>query len=215
MSFLVKASNYPFVIDTGPAVNVNPSANISLPPVNLDSNVINFKPTPPPAKIVNPIAIITEPAVNVNPNANNSRPFVNNPPPTPIPPINITPKPIVNPNPFNASLLSNLLYPVIIPSILILNKNNGNSGNNVSTSTPGSFLSFAQTIIGDGITTIFTINHNLNSKDVIVQVRDLADSSAELSGVDNLATSLNSVQLVFYFAPAIGYQLRVLILVIA
>lgn len=58
---------------------------------------------------------------------------------------------------------------------------------------------FAATI-GDGTATAFTVTHNLNSLDVVVEVRKVSDNSAVI--VDNRASTVNAVIVTFAKAPA-------------
>jgi hypothetical protein len=66
------------------------------------------------------------------------------------------------------------------------------------------------TTIGDGTATSFTITHGLNSRDVIVQVREAA-SPWSYPGVDVAAATTGTVTLSFTTAPSIN-QYRVLVL---
>jgi hypothetical protein len=58
---------------------------------------------------------------------------------------------------------------------------------------------FAATI-GDGAATSIAVNHNLNTQDVVVSVRDA--STNEFVGCKVVATSVNTVTLTFSSAPA-------------
>ncbi|WP_143828831.1 hypothetical protein [Dyadobacter fermentans] len=58
---------------------------------------------------------------------------------------------------------------------------------------------FAATI-GDGTATAFTVTHNLNSLDVVVEIRKVSDNSAVI--VDNRASTANAVIVTFAKAPA-------------
>jgi len=58
---------------------------------------------------------------------------------------------------------------------------------------------FAETI-GDGTTTTFTITHNLNTQDIIIQVKDTETYSNVL--VDTSAPTVNTATVTFAVAPA-------------
>lgn len=62
--------------------------------------------------------------------------------------------------------------------------------------------------IGDGSTTTITLTHNLNTQDVVVSVYDLATRTGVLC--DWVANNVNTVQLTFAIAPAIG-QFRAMV----
>lgn len=63
-------------------------------------------------------------------------------------------------------------------------------------------LMYSDTIVGDGTTTLFTVNHNLNTKNLIVQVTDSTTFATIL--VDTARTSANAITLEFSEAPASG-----------
>lgn len=65
--------------------------------------------------------------------------------------------------------------------------------------------------IGDGVTTDFTITHNFNTKDCIVQVYDM--STGEKFEVADLRNNVNSIEIQFASAPA-SNAYRVLVLAI-
>jgi len=54
--------------------------------------------------------------------------------------------------------------------------------------------------VGDGTNTAYTITHNLNSRDVIVQVYD--NATYETVFVDTARSTVNTVVLTFATAPA-------------
>ena len=63
--------------------------------------------------------------------------------------------------------------------------------------------------IGDGVATVFTVTHNLNTQDVLVSVRLL--STNEVVIADVVANGLNTVQITFAVAPAAAaYRVTVL-----
>lgn len=64
------------------------------------------------------------------------------------------------------------------------------------------------TSIGDGTTTTYTVTHNLNSKDVIVQLYD--NSTFDTVYADVVRDTVNSVQVSFSTAPTLN-DIRVLI----
>ena len=64
----------------------------------------------------------------------------------------------------------------------------------------GNSVSSYNTIIGDGITTIYRITHNLNTTNVIVQIRDCTDMSQVY--VDNRIIDRNVVEIAFKEPPA-------------
>ncbi|MET7253582.1 hypothetical protein [Dyadobacter fermentans] len=56
--------------------------------------------------------------------------------------------------------------------------------------------------IGDGTATAYTVTHNLNTLDVVVEVRKVSDNSSVI--VDNRASTVNAVIVTFAKAPAAG-----------
>lgn len=59
------------------------------------------------------------------------------------------------------------------------------------------------TTVGNASLTTLTVVHNLNTRDVLVQVRDAATPFEEVL-VDNAATDANTISLTFAVAPATG-----------
>jgi len=57
------------------------------------------------------------------------------------------------------------------------------------------------TTIGDGSATSYTVTHNLNSRDLLVQLRD-TDSPYEFSNARIEATTVNTVKVSFLTPPA-------------
>lgn len=58
----------------------------------------------------------------------------------------------------------------------------------------------ASATVGDGVATVLTVTHNLNTQDVVVSVRLV--STNEVVIVDAVANTVNTVQLTFAVAPA-------------
>jgi len=73
------------------------------------------------------------------------------------------------------------------------------SGGVVSLSALG-IASGVTALIGDAATTAFAINHNLGTKNVIVQVRDRTSGAIVIT--DIVTTSVNIVTVTFSSAPA-------------
>ena len=69
------------------------------------------------------------------------------------------------------------------------------------------------TINGDATTTTFTIDHNLGTRDVTVEIYE-ANSPYEKVYVQVLHTTTSSVSVVFGQAPAVGEDYRVVILAV-
>lgn len=67
----------------------------------------------------------------------------------------------------------------------------------------------AEGISGDGSTTAFAIDHNLGTRDVVVQVYD--SSNYDTVYVDTVRTTINRVTVTFAAAPAVGEDYRVVI----
>ena len=66
----------------------------------------------------------------------------------------------------------------------------------------------ASAAIGDGSSTTITFTHGLNTKDVVVSLKDATSDAGVLT--DWTATTVNSVQLTFSVAPTVG-QYRVIV----
>jgi hypothetical protein len=72
---------------------------------------------------------------------------------------------------------------------------------------------FVGTISGDGSTTTFTITHSLNTKDVIVSVRGTSSPYTDLMvNTDVTTNGVNTVQIGFATAPAIGVNFSVTVI---
>ena len=89
------------------------------------------------------------------------------------------------------------------------------AGNGIS--IVGSAISIDQAVaarkgsvtIGDGVATVFTVTHNLNTQDVLVSVRLV--STNEVVIADVVANGVNTVQITFAVAPAAAaYRVTVL-----
>jgi hypothetical protein len=82
-----------------------------------------------------------------------------------------------------------------------------------TTSPPPSVTaSYAETVIADGIRSIFTVTHGLGTTDVIVDVRDPSDSNARIPGVDDLAPTPDTVTVVFGSPPPRDMPLRIIVI---
>ena len=71
--------------------------------------------------------------------------------------------------------------------------------------------SYATTITGDGETSTFTVQHGLNSTDVLVVVRDPSDANADVPDLDNTAPDPDTVQIVMGAPLPAGAVLRVIV----
>ena len=69
--------------------------------------------------------------------------------------------------------------------------------------------SYASTIIGDGINPEFLVNHNLNSRDIILQVFDI-ESGYDAVLLENRRINNDQINLKFKDTPAEGKEYRVL-----
>lgn len=74
----------------------------------------------------------------------------------------------------------------------------------------GGSQKYVGTITGDGTTTSFTITHNLDSRDVIVQVYD--NTSYETVIVDVTRDTVNTVQIDFTTAPVVDKVYKVVVM---
>jgi hypothetical protein len=73
-------------------------------------------------------------------------------------------------------------------------------GGNTSGNTPSGFTGGGfSTLIGDGVSTTYTVTHNLNTENIIVQVFNAI--TGELDAVDMDIASANSISLTFGTAP--------------
>lgn len=77
-------------------------------------------------------------------------------------------------------------------------------------SISGGSSKYVGTITGDGTTTSFTITHNLDSRDVIVQVYDDATYATVL--VDVIRDTVNTVQINFTTAPIVDKVYKVIVM---
>ncbi len=84
----------------------------------------------------------------------------------------------------------------------------GTDAVNLSQLTAAAPQGFAQTI-GDGVATLFTITHNLNTLDVITQVYEAASGTYALA--DARIATVNTVEVAFLLPPTAG-QYRVLVI---
>ena len=69
-------------------------------------------------------------------------------------------------------------------------------------------------ISGDGVATQFTIIHNLNSEDILIQARDIQDSlkAVFLDNYPDPLDPLNKVIISFDFAPSALQSYRILVI---
>jgi len=70
---------------------------------------------------------------------------------------------------------------------------------------------FKATIVGNGTDLTYTVTHNLNTLDVIVQVYDLVSADAPTVFVTTTRNSVNTVVLNFSVAPLVTEEYRVLV----
>ena len=70
------------------------------------------------------------------------------------------------------------------------------------------------TITGDGSTLSFTIDHNLNNEDILVQAREIQDSLREvfLDNYPDPADTLNKLIISFDFAPTALQSYKIIII---
>ncbi len=83
-------------------------------------------------------------------------------------------------------------------------------GRVTSASDQGYTKKYASTIEGDGATTAFTINHNLGSRDVVVNVYDA--TTYEEIVVDIVRTSTSAITVTFGVAPTSSDSYRVVVI---
>ncbi len=76
---------------------------------------------------------------------------------------------------------------------------------------PPSAGSYATTIRTDGIRSIFTVQHPLNSTDVEIVVQDPLDGNAEVPGVDKRAPTPSAIEIEFGAPPPANAPFRILI----
>lgn len=70
---------------------------------------------------------------------------------------------------------------------------------------------YVGTITGDGATTSFVITHNLNSRDIVINIYDTATYEDVI--VDIIRTTVNTITVYFAVAPVIGTNYNVVIIV--
>ena len=71
--------------------------------------------------------------------------------------------------------------------------------------------SYAETITGDSVETDFTITHNKGTRDLVVQIREVASPYAQVSETIE-HTSTNAITVKFASAPGTGVEYRVMII---
>lgn len=77
--------------------------------------------------------------------------------------------------------------------------------------TPGAGAQFFSTTLGDGSTTVFNVNHSLDSLDALTYLRDAFTGEADVFDVAVVNTSADSTRLTFATPPTTG-QVRVNVL---
>ncbi len=115
-------------------------------------------------------------------------------------------------SPGTGSRLAFAAFPVQYSADLSANYNNRSivdKGFVTGLTSQNSKSSFS--ITGNNVTTTFTVTHNKNTRDVIVQVYEVAAPYGSVL-VDTLRTTVNTVDVVFSVAPATSVQYRVVII---
>ena len=74
-------------------------------------------------------------------------------------------------------------------------------------STGQSLKKYSTTIIGDGVKTVFTIEHNLNTEDIIFEMND----GTEPAFIDYTTVDKNSITITFATAPTADEQYNITI----
>jgi hypothetical protein len=84
----------------------------------------------------------------------------------------------------------------------------------LQTTVNGLPVSYAETITGDSTTTDFTINHDLGTRDCIVQIRENFSPYGSVSGSDYSLefTDADNIEVKWGTAPGTGDEYRVLII---
>lgn len=74
--------------------------------------------------------------------------------------------------------------------------------------TPGAGAQFFSTTLGDGVTTVFNVNHSLDSLDALTYLRDAFTGEADVFDVAMANVSADVTRLTFATPPTLG-QVRV------
>lgn len=84
----------------------------------------------------------------------------------------------------------------------------------LQTTVNGLPTSYAETITGDGTETDFTINHELGTRDCIVQIRAVASPYGSVASADYSLefTDTDNIEVKWATAPANGDEYRVLVI---
>ena len=72
-------------------------------------------------------------------------------------------------------------------------------------------LTYSETLIGNNVSTSFTVTHNLNNEDIVVEVHEAAAPKAKILA-DFTITSANEIQVILTPAPIVTEDFRVTVI---